>query len=250
MIDDYLQTVRRNLDLPMTRRDAIIDELRAHLDEAVQNEKAQDPGASDDDVQRRVLRDFGDPRQLAASYDEGTSTVATPRGRVALEVTGSIARSTGKVLKFGILTILGIAGVVLVVAAFLVVFLADDIRDFAETHAPEPVFDHERTCTSPCNGALDSQSFFIHNNAREVRFEFWISPDPDNEVAAQLASLHITVTDPSGDVRFDRTFTGTEGHQHSHITWSPEAGDWSIEYEYQNWEGSLDTEVWTVGLGR
>lgn len=249
-IDDYLNEVKRHLAAPKADKSRILDELRSHLTDQVNDAVAAAGSKADADaITRQVLRDFGEPRELALSYEPERTVIRDSKGEVALQVTRDVARGTGRVLKFTILTLLGIAGFVVLVGAFLTVFLADDFRELAQDYAPEPVYMHDRQCSDPCNGVMDESSFFVHGNAREVRFDLSVMPWPDTLTdPGNLGTVRIQVTDPSGDVRFDRTFTGNEGQEASNIAWQPEQGDWSISYDYTLWRGAVDVEVWTVGL--
>ncbi|MGB0652237.1 MAG: HAAS signaling domain-containing protein [Thermoplasmatota archaeon] len=245
-IKDYLNEVARHLNIGGTERRRILDELQSHLTDQVEELAREEPATDRRELQRRVLRDFGDPRELALSYEPNQTVIRRSGGEVALRITQDVARGTGKVLKFTAIAALALIAIAMTAAVVLLLAYGDDIQEQAQVHGQERAYYDSRTCSDPCQGSSSGGTFFVHEDVREVEFSYDLREHPDNTL---LSSVKMTVTDPSGDVRFEQTFTNQDVSWTS-MTWGPETGDWRIDYEFTAWEGTIRVDVLTTGLPR
>jgi uncharacterized membrane protein len=77
VIDRYLQELKRALhDLPSSRRQEIVDEIRGHIDEAL----AASPGEESEAQVRTILDQVGDPEFIAEEARDRFGVVETKAG--------------------------------------------------------------------------------------------------------------------------------------------------------------------------
>lgn len=247
LIEGYLQEVRRRLPANVDK-DAIIAELRTHLEDRVHERAAVEPGAEGPDREAAilaVLHDFGDPADLALAYDDESPVLRRTSGDVALRLTKDVARGAGRavagagrVLRPVIVTLLIVTGSLVGIALVAGIVLFDDIRDLAERHAPEPVYDHHRHCDFVCAETI-SESFYVGQGAREVRL--------GTDVSAEAGSLRVVIRDPTGATRLDRTYGPGDDIRLDH-TAEPRTGTWTATLTYTDFTGRASVDAWTLGL--
>lgn len=262
LIDDYLQRVGEGLRVDRPRKQQILDELRGHLEEKAREVQAAQPDLPREEVERRVLADFGNPHDLALAYEpEGVAVLTNAAGVVVLrlgEAVGRgarvVGRGTGRLLK-GVaiaLAFLLVLGIGLGIWAFY------EVRPLALAIAEEaqPVYSYHESCPeTPCNGSAGADVFYVKPEAARVRLDIDVGsawhPRGAERLPAQ-GNVTVTVTDPAGEVRLDRTFSLSNGTHASHeAVWAATAGNWTIAYRFEAFRGQVDLETYVHrdGLG-
>lgn len=250
-IEHYLREVGAGLRVDDARKRPILDELRAHLYEKVHDLARADPSRDRDELERQVVADFGDARDLALGYTPEPALVRRTTGEVVLEVGRAVGRGTEKALRatgrgLGVFVKwLAIAlAVMLVLTVGVGVWAFYEIKPLVEKNAPVPVFERHDACSAACNHSVDALTFYVHPEAREVRFDLDVSHAKNS-----TGVVVVRVQDPNGTLVFDEAFpaNGTS-HASVHQTWGPQAGDWRVSLEYVSFRGYVDAEAWTVGL--
>ncbi len=245
LIESYLQDVRRRL--PGTAdKDAIIAELRTHLEDRIAERGA--PSQTPEQQQaivREVLRDFGEASELALAYENDSPVLQRSGGEVALRLTKSAARSAGvavagasRFLRPILITLMIIVGSVAGIALVAGIVLFDDIRELAERHAPETVYDHHRHCNMACNETLN-ESFYVGPGAREVRLGV--------DIDASSGTFRVIIRDPDGAVRLDRLYSAGDDVRMDN-TVAPTSGTWTTQLTYGAFQGQASVEASTLGL--
>lgn len=254
-IDDYLAEVEAHLEGPPEHKRQILRELRGHLEERMADLTDEDPHSDPAEIARYVVRDFGNARELALAYDaHGRPELHDSAGRTVLTVSEAVGRGarvaakgavvvgrgTGKVLK----VVAVVLAVLLVLAVGVAVFAWYEVRPIIERNLEYDVYSSSEECsTDSCPRTPVEETFFIHRGAREVRMDLNIHHEE-----TLPSSVRITVIDPDGDARFDRTFSsGDDEHAYRHFSWGPAVGDWTIRYDYSAFRGSLWVDIDTVG---
>lgn len=138
----------------------------------------------------------------------------------------------------------GVALAFLLVFGAVVAFTAyDQSKPYIEREYPTQLFRDERTC-SPCNDVTVVQSFQVESGMREVQGDFSFA------LEAAGGTARLTIVDPSGDIRYERTFTaGASGQtQTDSPAWSAETGEWKLTRTYAGLRGVAALYVTGVGL--
>lgn len=264
IIEDYLRQVEASLRADPDRKRPILDELRGHILDKVDDLARADPLRPREDIERDVLHDFGSPRDLALGYEpeghllrnqageivlrfgeavgRGTRLVVTDIGPRAAKAVG---RGTGRVLKW---FAIGVSAL-LVLAVALGIWAFYEVRPVVETlvEQSQPAYDYHESCpATPCNGALPGQVFYVSPDARQVRIEVdayhWGS-DPAN------GTVRVMVTDPEGATRLDRVFTVTnQSHAGHEARWAPMAGNWTVAYEFADFRGTIRVQTYATSV--
>ncbi|HWG91328.1 MAG TPA: hypothetical protein VNZ52_10825 [Candidatus Thermoplasmatota archaeon] len=244
IIEDYLRDVETSLRAPPEQKKLIVTELRGHLQEKLADLRAAAPDRADDDLAREVVRDLGNPHDLALAYTpEGGAVLKNSTGDTVLRVGKAVGRGAGKVLKY---TAIGLA-VLLVIGVGAGVWAYYEIKPLIEKNAPYPLYSIDPTCSHPCNTS-QSQSFYVHPEAREVRMSLSAhGPGDFDERRPIHGTLHVLVTAPDGTVKYNHTFTALRS-THEEITWSAAQGDWTVAYRLESFEGALNVDVIAIGL--
>ncbi len=239
LIEDYLKRVEGRLRLRSTQRDHVVSELRSHILEKVADLERQDPTRERDDIVREVLEDFGDAEDLALAYtDEGATVLRLPSGEVLLEVGRAVGRGTARFFKIAAV----VFGVLLIVAICAGVLAYQEFKPVILKNAPYPVYDYDERCV-PCDGTFN-ESFAVHSNAREIWFEFHVTP-----TGLGNGTFRMMLADGNGTVHYDRVFTDADdGFVSLHRSFPGIAGDWRVMFTYANFAGRVHVEVDTIGL--
>lgn len=239
IIDDYLQEVRRSLEAGPREKRQILRELRSHAEDRVDDLRSRDPDLGREEAAQQVLRDLGSPRDLALSYGPEGKELKNDRGetlfrigRAAAEGTKTVAKAVGIVL-----------AVLLVVALVVGAWAWYEVVPEAKTYAPYEVYDHSRNCQNNRCSSSATDTFSVHEDARDVKFEVSVLYGSSN-----LGQVDIQVTDPSGNTRMDRTYSGSNGDSQSDDwTWGPEQGEWTVQVDYTAFQGTFSAHGWTIG---
>ncbi|HLE96923.1 MAG TPA: hypothetical protein VI997_06080 [Candidatus Thermoplasmatota archaeon] len=255
-IEDYLSEVGRTLRVDTERKNRILDELRAHLVEKVADERRAAPDEAPDATTRRVLADFGNPRELALAYGADGPVLKNAAGEVVLRLGQAFGRGARAVGRASIPVIkwTGIAiGCVVVLALALGVWAWYEVVPVAEDRvrewSPYPVFEHAEECASiaACSATPTTQSFYVHGDAKDVRM--WVSGDHASSGTA--GSVQLTVRDPGENTKYDRTFSATQGgHIRDEVVWDLREGEWTVTWKYTAFVGEFEVEIATTGLPR
>lgn len=143
----------------------------------------------------------------------------------------------------------GIAAAFALVFGYVAVVTAyEQVKPAIEREYPTQLYEREDECRTPCGSVQASDGFAVAAGINEVHFVVYAVLDDTSGPA------RVTVVDPSGDIRYDRTFTpqpmparATKATQDA-VTWSGEQGDWTLARTYAGTAGVLQFEVWGEGL--
>ncbi len=239
-LDTYLQELRAALKrLPADERAAVLDEVRSHLAEQVQELVAEgmDPGKAE----VLAAANFGDPKEIAAGYDEGTGelrandavlrvakaaakgagTAAVATGRVA----GKALPSLFKIMAAVVITCIVVSGAVAIVAVVMADEWAPWISDTIEENAAIEVYRRDMT-----NIGMRSDPFYVPADVQRLEISAFVWDGPD--------CAAFTVTDPNGTVQFDSGRLCENDDVRT--TLPPITGSWRITF---NEGGSLEGDV-------
>jgi hypothetical protein len=254
LIEDYLREVEQSLRVENGRKRQIIDELRGHLNEKVDDLARAAPDRPVEDVARQVLGDFGNPRDLALSYSDGAPVLRNQAGEIVLRLgaalgrgTRAVGRGTGKVLKWFAIAV----SVLLVIAIGVGIWAFYEVRPVVATlvDQAQPAYEYHESCEgTPCSGGVPGERFFVSPDARQVRFALEVWSPWDDDVNAS-GSVHVVVKDPSGNATFDRVITMGNGTRVSEeARWAPAAGNWTVSIEYDAFRGSVDLSTYAASV--
>lgn len=270
LTENYLREVEHSLRADADRKRQIIDELRSHLQEKIDDIKRANPERSYEDIEREVLHDFGSPRDLALAYEpEGVAVLKNNAGDTVLRVGQAVGRgatyvatdlapraaraagrNAGRALK-----VIGITLAILLVTALGVAGWAYyEVKPYLGAIAEDglPVYDYSESCSgTPCSGLLPAGSFYVKSEARQLRFELDI--DPVHPSGAERGTPHVgagsvtvTVTDPTGVQAYNRTVLMTNGSSVRHdATWAALEGNWTVAIAFDGFQGDVRVEAYT-----
>lgn len=256
-IEDYLREVSASLRVDAERRRQIVDELRTHLTEKAEDLQRADPTRVRAELEREVVRDFGEARDLALAYEpEGTAVLLNSTGDIVLRLgravgRGAVAvgRNTGRFLKWTAVALAILLVTSLGVGAWAYYEIKPYIPSIIESS--EPAYSsYERCAATPCHGGPPADSFYVRAGTETLRFDLDLyAVHPADERAATHVgngTVRIVVTDPTGAARFDRAFNMTEGSSlHQEWSWAATEGNWTLAYTFDGFVGALDVEVYT-----
>jgi hypothetical protein len=247
LIDDYLREVESTLRVDAARKRQIVDELRSHLRDKTLDLAREDPAMPQEEVERRVLAEMGSPRDLAFGYEpDGSTTVMTSAGETILRIGAAVGRGTGRVLKW---VAIGMA-VLLVLAIGVGIWAFYEVKPFAEAIASEsdPVYYFEETCRgTPCNGAMPSDTFFVTNATKTIRFELdlYHVHGENTDVQVGNGTVHILVRSPDNATRLDRQLNMTNATSLStEMTWAAQPGEWSVSVSFEGFQGNIALQAY------
>lgn len=255
IIEDYLREVEASLRVDRARKRQIVDELRAHLREKAADLQRQRPGAPRGDVEREVLADFGNPRDLALAYEpEGMAVLRNRAGDVVLRLGDAVgrgaraaARGTGVVVKWFAVA----ASALLVVAIGLGVWAFYEVRPVVQALVDEgmPAYQYYEECRgAPCDAAMPGDRFHVDAGSRLVRFDVDVHP-PWGDASNASGTVRVWVLDPRGEAVYDRTFALSPGSAAGHeMRLSPVEGNWTVGYSYEGFRGVVRVEAHVTSL--
>lgn len=253
LIDGYLREVEASLRVDAERKRQIVGELRSHLREKAADLKRRDMARSDEDVEREVLAELGDPRTLALAYEpEGVAVLKDQAGRTVhrfSEAVGrgakAVGRKAGKALKVVAIALAVMLALGLVVAGWAYYEFKPYLTALAEEG--DPVYSYSERCAgTPCFGTTANDTFYVSEKAKNVWLQVELHgtrPDRGGE-ALSNGTVTLRIQDATGDVRLDRTFTMSNGSIVDHeVSWSAEAGNWTVLVELAGFQGWVSVDV-------
>lgn len=265
-IDDYLREVETSLRVDASRKRQLVDELRTHLAERVEDVAREDPARPLLEVQQEVLREFGNPRELALAYEpEGAAVLTNSAGEIVLRLTQAVGRGaavvgrgavvvgrgTGKALKWLAISLAAL----LVVAIGVGAWAFYEVKPFipAILEQSEPAYQYyERCAATPCSGTPAADMFFVRPEAKTVRLDLNVqSTYADHDRAAHVGNgtIRITITDPLGEVRLDRAINlSSDASTRYETSWSAMAGNWTVAYAFDTFVGVVDVETYAISF--
>ncbi|HVM45418.1 MAG TPA: hypothetical protein VM582_05730, partial [Candidatus Thermoplasmatota archaeon] len=207
-----------------------------------------------------VLREFGNPRDLALAYDaDGIAILRSGAGDIVLRVgqavgrgAAAVGRGTGRVLKWMALSLAALLVVALGVGAWAYYEVKPYIPAMIES--AEPVYQYfERCGQTPCTGSPPADVFYVRPEATTVRLDLhvysWHGDRGDWDRHVGNGSVRVQVVDPLGDVRFDREFNlSDEARMRHELSWAAEPGNWSISYAFADFVGAVDVQTYAIAL--
>lgn len=259
LIEDYLRRVESTLRADADRKRQIVDELRTHLLEKVDDVHAAAPERSRHEVEQEVLREFGDPRDLALAYaPEGTAVLTNKAGEIVLQLgkavgRGAVAvgRSSGRILKWTAVALAGLLVIALGVGAWAYYEVKPYIPTIIEQS--EPVYQYfERCADTPCSGTASPDSFYVRPEAKTVRFDidiYSVHRDAEWDRHFGNGTLAVTILDPDGVARYDRVHNLTdERASYFETSWAAVPGNWTVTYTFDGFVGAIDVEAYAIGF--
>lgn len=254
ILDDYLREVEATLRVEPERKRQIVDELRSHLAEKVEELRRGQPERGLAEIEREVVNDFGSPRELALAYHPEGPVLQNSAGDVVLRLGQAVGRGTvavGRAVGRGtglFLKWLAIAvAALLVIAIGLGIWAFYELRPVAEAIADQsqPIYSYYEGCEgTPCNGAFGNESFYVVPEARAVHFDIRVG-HPWEDGPNATGSVHVTVRDPSGEIKYDRlVMMNNETSFHQELRWAGTAGNWTVAYEFTEFLGVIDVETY------
>lgn len=272
LIEDYLRDVATSLRVDAARKRQIVDELRTHLTEKAAELRAADPTRSIFDVEQEVIREFGNPRDLALAYEpDGTAVLTTAAGDIVLRVgkavgrgARAVGRSTGTFLKW---TAVALA-ILLVISLGVGAWAYYEVKPYipAIIDSSDPVYEYRETCSAtPCNGLLPADTFYVRPEAQTVEFDLDVyrvrlSESQMENMSATNGTVRVVVLDPAGNSRYDRTFElaaassseyrsgSSAGSSHQQTSWAAAPGNWTVSYEFTDFVGTISVQAYAVSL--
>lgn len=246
IIDGYLEEVTRSLRARPSEREKIERELRSHLLHQLSEYREQDPEASDEEIQRQVVQEFGNPRDLALAYTDEGAEIRDPAGETLLRIGRAVGRGTRTALKWmgiGALALLLIVGSLGVWAFYEA---RPVILDIVSNYVENEAFNYQERCgPSPCTVAPPTQTFHVPEGVREVKLDIDLLDTRRSELSGQAV---VQLSDPNGEVVFQRVFDVDGRTQASVATeLAPVAGNWTIEMELSEFTGWFRVHIVTFG---
>lgn len=264
LINSYLARVEAKLQVDEASKRQILKELRAHLKDRVDEERAARPDAPEEEVVQEVLNDFGSPDDLALAYTPQGTTLRDKAGRtlVTLPVvvkgvgravkTGGTAAAKGAaavgrgILAFASRVVVPVLIAVLVLAAIgLVVgfFLFDDITALVAAHTPEEIYQESVRCTdTACDRVFTGQFHVAADRFDRLVLDAYI--DRGNPDQAGAGTAQILILAPDGTELLNRTAgPGDPARVWLDATWSPQEGPYTVQYEFTGFHGRVHLHV-------
>lgn len=259
LIDDYLREVETSLRVDAARKRQIVDELRTHLAEKVEEVARAEPGRTIPEIEQEVLREFGNARDLALAYEpEGAIVLTNAAGDIVLRVDRAVGRGArvagrgaGKALKWLAISLAALLVIALGAGAWAYYEIKPYIPAIIEQS--EPTYQYFETCgPTPCSGEAAADVFYVRPESTSVRLNLnaYYAHDPDDwDERLGNGSVRVVVTDPEGTMRLDRTFDmSAEGRAYYETTWVSAPGNWSIAYTFDAFVGRIDVNAYAIGF--
>lgn len=138
---------------------------------------------------------------------------------------------------------LALAGAWLVVASLTAGSDADESTRGSD--APLSIYQRRDDCDLPCFASAASDRFTVAGGADEIQFVVFTNFDDASGPA------RVSVIDPSGDLRYERTFTNEAPQDAAPVaqdsaTWHAEIGEWTLTRSYVGVSGSLTFDAWSI----
>ena len=135
-------------------------------------------------------------------------------------------------------------GGVLAFSFLLAVATNDGAPESSASQAAAQVYERHDDCETPCFESAASDSFTVVRDMAEVQLVIFVVLDPATGPA------QITVTDPAGDVRYERVFTSDTPRAATQdaATWGALPGEWTLTRTYLSTVGTVSYDAWVVGL--
>jgi hypothetical protein len=244
ILDDYLLGLRTQLlHLPYGDQDAVMAEVRAHLESDMADRRRRDPRLSDDELALQATAAFGAPDELTVRFGPSGGLVRKSTGEVLLRaavLTGRAAKATGRgvrtLLKWTGITaavLLGVALVLVIVAAFVGTNLATTYHDQIAESIPHPVYSYSGAWgVSDAQANIKTDPFAVPSDSRELRIRFTTAPTS--------GCIAIQLTSPSGKVTMVNGNGCSAFNQESSYA---ETGEWRVQYTFVGYAGSLSAHA-------
>lgn len=256
LIEDYLREVEAGLRIEPPRRRQVVDELRSHLNEKVEDLRRREPHLPLADVERDVLRDMGSPRDLALAYEPDGLPVLVNRagetvlrvgkavGRGAAGAARAVGRGTGRLLK-GVAIALGVLLLVALVAGAWAYY---ELKPYALAVAEDsrPLYAYTQTCyDAPCDVAGETQAFYVKPEARHVRLLLDLGPLHQGRNHTGSGNVSVTLADPSGLVLYERALVvSSPTDLYQELQWAATPGNWTMTVEATDFVGHLNVRTY------
>lgn len=245
IIDQYLKQIRRRIShLPIRKRDAVLQEIKDHLEEETRLLRKEDKQLSKDEAALQATNKFGDPDEISVAYGPDGGVVKRGTGEVLLDVAVLTSRGVGNVLK-GTLKWTGIVALIILATALVVSggilwLFQDTINDTVDTATNTRVrtlVEHDEQYEVAASMFTDS--FEITNRTVQSRLSLSAGPTPDENAGC----LQVSITAPDGSSLYDSgQVCLQDGLQKS---WSPvNPGTYQVRVQFTGWSGELSIDGW------
>lgn len=223
VLEEYLQRIRAALrDLDDDEQDAVVEEMRAHLETAIEQRMRDDPDATRESATLAETRAFGEPEEIASAR----LASRPPPAAFDLEPAPPRARRAWKVA-------LALLVPLLLVGAGAAV-LAGEPRD--DNAPPKPRY--ERFFEFSNETGVINDTVEVGADVAFLTFHIDVG-------MVDVYCLHLRIVDPNGTAAFDEELCGASGQR---ITTSPAAdgqqGTWRIEVRYEGIHGWLKLQAY------
>jgi hypothetical protein len=244
VIRDYLKAVGHRMPMDAGAKEQVLRELRAHLLEKAADLARENPSLSREDVERRVVREFGDPDELAFAYGGGRAVVRSSKGEVVLRVGRALGRGTKAFLKW---TAIAVAFLLVLGSALSYAVYQESKpylqHQFYNEYATQVFYRVDSCGAERCNGLPSAETFGPPEGAKRIEARIMVS------VAQAGGSVRISVTDPAGATVYDRTFSATTSSTTSQeeLVWTAVPGAWKVTTHHIGFSGTAMLDFYARG---
>jgi hypothetical protein len=242
ILDDYLLDIRTQLlHLPYKDQDAVMAEVRAHLESDMADRRKASPRLSEDELALQATAAFGAPDEITVRFGPSGGLVRKSSGEVLLRaavLTGRAAKATGQaagrgakaVLKWTAITALVVFVAALVVGTTVLLAYKDTIaKGVQQEMGTRSIYDHNGAWAygDPHTATL-TESFQVSEQADHVDVGIFTSPT--------MGCLAIQLTDPGGAIAYQNGQGCAAAGEHLSFT---KPGTWKVQYTFVAFSGRL-----------
>ena len=224
VIEEYLDEVRTHLQMPAEERDAVIDEMRLHLLDKMEQLRKAEPDRSEDELALQATHSFGEPAEIGARGPGASLPPSSPMQ--------SFWRKTTKVAVIA-------AGVgILLVASLILADIGAQTFGLVDhgTEANWTVYTRSNRLADQTS--IENDTFFVPYAAQEVLLWITISPSANNTGCGGLI-----LRDPNAQTVLDDSQNC--GRVDRYLRFET-AGRWQIDYKFQDFTGNVTVSVHAV----
>jgi hypothetical protein len=246
ILDDYLLDIRTQLlHLPYKDQDAVMAEVRAHLESDMADRRRRDPRLTPDELALQATAAFGAPDEITVRFGPTGGLVRKSTGEVLLRaavLTGRAAKATGRaagrgakaVLKWTAITALIVFTAALIVGMVVLVEYKDTIaKGVQQEMGTRSIYDHDGTwAVGNPQGSIHTDSFELSQQADHM--DIGVSTTP------QMGCVAIQLTDPAGAIVYQNGQGCSAVGEHLSFS---QHGTWKIQYTFVAYTGTISVHA-------